>query len=122
MFQTPVYSHMSDDQNQARIDAVRQFRAVVIDAAHGAIEVVAADTAPIDGVAQMPGPNLAPETIRIMKDGITTAVAGGIVAVGDMVATDAEGRFVTTAVVADAVGKALTGAGAAGEMFSLLLY
>jgi len=124
MFEVPgfVYSHMSDDQDQGRDHAVRQFRAVIIDGAHGAIEVIAADTAPIDGVAQMPGPNEAPEVIRIMKDGITFAVAGDAVDVGDMVATDDHGRFVPTLVPADAVGKALSVASAADEEIAVLLY
>jgi len=124
MFSVPgfVYSHMSDDQDQGRDEAVRQFRAVLIDGAHGVVEVDVADTVPIDGVAQIPGPNEAPETIRVMKDGITTAVAGDVVDVGDLIATDANGRFVPTLVPGDAVGKAMTAAGAADELFSLLLY
>ena len=99
---------------------VRQFRAVVITAA-GAIEIAAAD-AEIDGVAQMPAAAANPEAIRIMKSGITFAVAGGAVDIGDMVATDDQGRFVQTAVAADAVGRALTAAGAADERFSVLLF
>lgn len=99
---------------------IRQFRAVSIEVA-GATEIAAAD-AMIDGVAQMPADAAAPEVIRIMKNGITHAVAGGAVDVGDPVATDNQGRFVVTAVAADMRGKALTAAGAADEIITVLLY
>jgi hypothetical protein len=114
MYEVPGYVY-----SLRNVGAVRQFRAVTVVA--GGVSEIAAANAAIDGVAQMPAAAGAPEVIRIMKSGITYAIAGGIVLAGAMVATDNQGRFVTTAVPADAVGKALTAAGAAGEEIAVLL-
>lgn len=100
---------------------IRQFRAVAVDANGLVEEVGAADTDPIAGVAQMPADTAQSEPIRIMKTGITFAEAGGAVTAGDMIATDAEGRFVDDNAGGNIVGIALTSAGAAGEYFALLL-
>lgn len=100
---------------------IRQFRAVEVDANGLAEEVDTADTDPIAGVAQMPAADAQQEPIRIMQSGITFAEAGDDVTAGDMIATDADGRFVDDNAGGNIVGIALTSAGAAGEYFALLL-
>lgn len=108
-----VYSAMSEGD-------ILQFAAVVVNA-NGAVEA-AGDDVVIDGVAQMPAATASPETIRVMQKGITIALANEDIDAGDLVEVSATtGRFETR----DAgvtVGRALTAAGAAGELFTLLLY
>ncbi len=108
-----VYSYMSTGD-------IAQYHAVVIGAA-GAITDAANAALRIDGVAQMPAAAAAPETIRIMKDGITFGIAGDAVTQGDEVEVDAAGRFILLA-GGVAVGKALTTTGAADELLCVLLY
>jgi len=118
-FEVPgfAYSAMSEGN-------IGQFRAVLVNA-NGAVEAAGADEAVIDGVAQMPADTAAPETIRVMKDGITIAECSAAITAGEYVRTQANGRFAATAsqtTPLNAVGKALTTTGAAGELFALLLY
>ena len=99
---------------------VNQFRAVKINSDGKAEEVDAADTDPIAGVAQMPADDDQPEPIRIMRTGVTFAVAGAEVNPGHKIATDGDGKFVDDDGDSNIVGIALTGAEADGE-FALLL-
>ena len=98
---------------------IRQYRAVIIDGA-AVVEVTQGDEV-IDGVAQMPAESTNPEAIRIMKDGITFAVAGDTISAGDKVITDDQGRFVPASYADDNIaGTALSG-GAVGEEIAVLL-
>lgn len=107
-----VYSYKSSGD-------IRQFRAVSITGAY--VEEVDAADSKIDGIAQMPADAATPETIRIMKDGISFAIAGDTVEAGDELATDNQGRLVPVEYEDNIVAKALTG-GAVGEEISVLLY
>lgn len=104
--------------------AVGQFTAVEIGS--GGVVATATTKLAIDGVAQMPAKNNKPEVIRVMKTGITLAVAGGVIAAGDPVYVASDGKFKKWTSAGDhgvAVGKALTGTAdsSTGEVFSLLL-
>lgn len=108
-----VYSLMSEGD-------ILQFAAVVVNS-DGNVEA-AGDNAIIDGVAQMPASNSDPEVIRVMQKGITIALANEDVGAGELIqVSDTNGRFETRSAGA-IVGRALTGTGAAGELFALLLY
>lgn len=106
-----VYGYMSSGD-------IRQFRAVSITGA--SVEEVGAADSKIDGIAQMPADDATAEVIRIMKSGISFAIAGGTVEAGDELATDDEGRLVSVTYEDNVVAKALTG-GAVGEEISVLL-
>jgi len=108
-----VYSHLTDGD-------IEQFCAVTVNPLGAGPPGVAAGQ-PIDGVAQMPAQAANPETIRIMKKGITFAVAAAAINAGAQVEVDAVGRCVTLA-MGTPVGRALTGASGAGVQFALLLY
>ena len=99
--------------------AIRQYRAVVVGAGPVVTEIASADVK-ISGIAQMPAEADNPETIRVMKDGVSFAIAGGDVTAGDQLATDNQGRLVTVASQTNIVGRALT-SGAVGEVISVLL-
>lgn len=107
-----VYSYKSSGN-------INQFRAVTITGA--SVEEVDAADSRIDGIAQMPADDENPEMIRIMKDGISFAIAGGTVEAGDELATDSRGRLVAVEYEDNIVAKALTG-GAVGEEITVLLY
>ena len=107
-----VFSYMSSGD-------IRQFRAVVITGA-AVEEVDAADNA-IDGIAQMPALTANPETIRVMRSGISFAIAGDTVSAGDDLVTDNQGRLVAGSYANDnIIGKAVSG-GAVGEEIAVLL-
>jgi len=95
-----------------------QFAAVKVTT--GGAVTVAGATEAIDGIAQMPAAAANPESIRVMKTGISFAIAGGQVDAGSAVeVVGSVGKLVNKSGGA-AVGKALTSA-AAGEVFSVLL-
>lgn len=59
---------------------------------------------------------------RVVFKGVTKAVAGAAVAAGADVAVNASGQFVTAAATNVVVGKAITAAGAAGEVLTINFY
>lgn len=64
-------------------------------------------------------------SVRVVMKGVTKASAGAAVAVGDEVAVDVNGQFVTAAAGTPnnvVVGKAITAAGAANEIFTMNFY
>jgi hypothetical protein len=98
---------------------ISQFQAVVI-SSEGVVAVSAEDTI-IDGIAQMPAAAATPEVIRVMKSGISFAIAGGTVVAGDKLATDATGKLVAADYTYDnIVGTAMSG-GVSGEEIAVLL-
>ena len=108
-----AYSERADDA------IVPRFNAVQI-GANGAVIAVATEA--IDGIAQMESALNANETIRIMKTGISIAIAGaGGVTRGSEVEVGAADGVLQDQVAGVTVGKALETA-AAGEWFSVLLY
>lgn len=98
---------------------IRQYRAVVIGAGPVVTEIAAAD-AKISGIAQMPAASGSPETIRVMKSGISFAIAGDTVTAGQELVTDNQGRLVPNSGNTNIIGRALSG-GAVGEVISVLL-
>lgn len=63
--------------------------------------------------------------VRVVLKGVTKASAGAAVSAGDEIAVDANGQFVTAAAGTPndvVVGKAITAAGAANEIFTMHFY
>lgn len=61
-------------------------------------------------------------TVRCVLKGVTKASAGAAVTAGDLIAVDANGQFVTAVATDVVVGKAITAAGAQGEIFTMNFY
>lgn len=97
---------------------IRQYRAVVV-GNEVCTEIAGAD-AKISGIAQMPAASSNPEAIRIMKSGISKAIAGDTVTAGEELVTDNQGRLVPNSGNTNIIGRALTG-GAVGEEITVLL-
>lgn len=94
-----------------------QFHFVNIDAT-GKAALAAAGTR-VAGVIQNK-PNAGHSTTLVVS-GVSKVVAGGVVTAGDDVSSDSTGRAVTTVGTAQRAGIALTSAGAAGVLISVLL-
>lgn len=92
-----------------------QFRGVVV--AAGGI-AVAGVNANITGVLQ-DNPDAVGQAANVRSKGVSKARAGGVIARGARVGTDASGDFVTGG--ATLVGTALSAASGAGSIFSVLL-
>lgn len=60
--------------------------------------------------------------VRTVKKGTTKASAGAAVSAGDEIAVDANAQFVTATSTDIVVGKAVTAAGAADEIFTMYFY
>lgn len=100
---------------------IARFAPVVVNS-NGAVEVAGAGVQ-VHGFAQMPAAAASPEVIRVMKTGITVAVAGGQVTTGEEVESDGSGGVVSGVQNGGVMcGVALTAAGGAGEQISVLLY
>lgn len=74
----------------------------------------------VDGVLQN-NPDAQGKAASIMRDGISKVRAGAAVAAGALVASNASGQAVTAATGNVVAGKALSAAGAANEVISVLL-
>lgn len=61
-------------------------------------------------------------SVRTVLKGVTKASAGDSVSAGDEIAVDANGQFVTATSTDSVVGKAITAAGAQGEIFTMYFY
>lgn len=92
-----------------------QYKGVTLDAT--GVLIAGAD-ANIVGVLQN-DPEEAGQSSNIRTKGVTKAVAGGSVTVGDRVGTDADGAFVTGATVS--VATAIESASGAGSIFAITL-
>lgn len=99
--------------------AISQYRFVEMDA-DGEVDEANADTDIAIGVAQG-AVDAAGKAVEIMVTGISKVVAGGVVAVNDLVNSDGTGRAITNAAGDRPLGRALTAAAAAGEIVSVLL-
>lgn len=95
-----------------------QFRAVVADSNSQAARAGAA--VPIIGVLQ-DKPTQQGQAAHVKIGGVSKGVAGAAVAAGAQVATDATGRFVTAVATNPPAGMALSPAGAADEVFTVLI-
>ncbi|MBG23665.1 MAG: hypothetical protein CMF22_10105 [Idiomarinaceae bacterium] len=74
----------------------------------------------IDAVVHTDAP--AGISVRLVLKGVTKASAGDSVTAGDEIAVDANGQFVTATTSDIVVGKAITEAGAQGEIFTMYFY
>lgn len=97
--------------------SAQQYRGVKVNTAGALVLGNATDLNQIGVLQNNPG-NGQPATVRI--SGVTKAKAGGTVAAGDRVTTDANGAFVTATTGKQVLGVALTGA-ASGDVFTVLL-
>jgi len=97
--------------------SAQQFRGVKVNSSGLAVVANATDLNQIGVLQNNPG-NGQTGTIRIT--GVTKAKAGGTVAAGDRVTTDANGAFITATTGKQVCGIALTGA-ASGDVFTVLL-
>ena len=97
-----------------------QFRVMTINSSGQLVQAGVGD--PIAGVLQ-DGPAAAGRAGQLMLDGVTKVEAGGVVAAGATVKSDASGRAISTAAVTTQwnLGIALEGAGGAGELIAVLM-
>ena len=96
---------------------IPQYTAVVIDDAEGLAVATAAEA--IDGIVQMPVMDDVVEAVRVMKSGISFAIASEAITEGDELEVDANGEMSVLAAGVK-VATALTG-GAENELISVLL-
>lgn len=96
----------------------KQYFAGVIDA-NGEIAVATVAGGRIDGVVNTDSPLGLSADLTLQ--GVVRVALGGTVAVGDELAVDAAGKFVTAVATNVVVGKALVG-GAAGEVGTAIVY
>lgn len=95
-----------------------QFYGVKLTAAHTVN--VAGNGEKIVGVLQNK-PAAAGNAATVVLDGITKAVAGAAISVGDEVSLDANGKFVTAAIGDTVAGVAVDAASADGDVISVVL-
>lgn len=95
-----------------------QFRFVVV-AADGQVDLVSSAGGDADGVLQN-DPSAAGRAAEVAYAGRVKVVAGGTVAAGDKVQSDASGEAITAAMGDHVLGKCLVG-GDAGELIEVLL-
>ena len=100
------------------VSATHQYRGVIF-AAGGEFTTVTGAGVDILGALQNDPVSGAEGTI--MVNGITKARAGAAVTEGDIVMVDADGDFITATATNKGVGFAMRAAGAAGELFPVLL-
>ena len=96
-----------------------QFHFVLL-ASDGQVDLVASAGGDADGVLYN-DPAAAGRAATVAISGIVKVVAGAAVAVGDKVQSDASGRAITAASGDHVLGKAVSAAGAAGDVISVLL-
>lgn len=116
-----------------------QYTAVILDSAAAFMDCIqaTATSTPILGINQDEGDQLtvnsttpptvqAGDSMRVRVSGISKAIAGGAITVGQYVAVNGSGQLVAATMAAGAtnsfiVGQALTAATGAGDVFSVLL-
>lgn len=114
----PADADLSADVNQYCFAKVAAATATVGTGTGGAAVTKAGAGVPVLGVLQN-NPMLG-EAATVMCGGITKLIAGGTIAVGALIAADANGHAVTAATGAYAVGVALESA-VANDIFTVLL-
>lgn len=97
--------------------SAKQFCGVKVNSSGLAVAANATDLNQVGVIQNNPASGQA-ATVRIA--GVTKAKAGGTVAAGDRVTTDANGAFVAATTGKQVMGVALTGA-ASGDVFTVLL-
>lgn len=95
-----------------------QYLCITVNGTSGNADVAGAGAKCIGVLQNEPSTGQA-ASVRVM--GITKAISGAAVTVGDAVASDAAGKVVTQATTAVTVGVALEAAGGADEIISVLL-
>jgi len=101
----------------AAAGASNQYKLMTFDASGDA--ALASAGGDVEGVMQNT-PAAIGDAAELWRGGITKAHAGAAVSIGDNIASDATGRAVTAVAGDSIVGVALTAAGAAGVIFSML--